>query len=230
MELWGSAWYGAVVSILGVAANLVVGPMFVSAAEGKRSFVLPLVLAVVFFAALVVFLALFLYSVRKSAGKGTARSFSKMLSGVAFLLVLLAVCVIFISILYGFLAVLLRGLLEGIVQADGLKNIVSIGTGVLTILVLPIFVAMLFGYGYLDGSVLEGMCGGVKGLGRRYWKLLVILAAGSVPGGLVGLVFGAGGSFGFALVGRGLVLGVVGTVCLWLCARVCRATDRAIKN
>lgn len=222
MRLWPGILYAMLVSILGVVSSLMVGPMLISAAEGKRGFVLPLVLAVVSFAALVIFLALFLCSVRKGAGKGFVRGFSKMITGVALLLVLLAVCVTFISVLYGFLAVLLQGLLEGIVQADGLKNIVSIVTGVLTVLVLPVFVAMLFGYGYSDGGVLEGMRVGLRSLRRRYWKLLLILALGAALGALVALVFGPGGDFGFALIGRGLVLSLVGAVCLWLCARVCR--------
>lgn len=222
MDLWPGVLYAALASVLGVLFSLVVGRMLVAAAEGKRGFVLPVLVAVAFFAALVVFMALFLGAVRKGAGKGSANSFMEKIIGVAFLLVFLAVCAAFVSVLYGLLAVLLQGLLEGSVQADGLKNIVSIVSGVLTVLVLPVFVAMLFGYGDSDGGVLEGVRGGLKSLRRTYWKLFLVLAVGAVPGGLVALVFGPGGAFGLALVGRALVLSIVGTVCLWLCANVCR--------
>jgi len=135
-------------------------------------------------------LALLFESVKKVVGKERkARPLGKTLGGLLALLIIFAVAAVIVALLYGLLAVLLNAALKSVMAFDQIKGVINITTMVLTLLMIPVFLNILFTYGLSKIKISVAIGGGLKSLKTQYLKLLIGLAAVIAVGWLGALPF-----------------------------------------
>lgn len=165
--------------------------------------------------------SLLLQSLHRTTTGQRGRSFGAVVLGVFVLFGLLAVCAVIVSVLYGLFAMAVQALLAASLGLQTVKSIVSIATGVFTVLLMPFWVNILFGYGYAEEGVWAGIKVGLRGIRKRYWKLALILLGSFGLGYLLAWLFLLGNGSYLASAAKGLLLCVLGATGLMLCARVC---------
>lgn len=149
--------------------------------------------------------------------------FARQLGGGLVVVALTGAAALAVSLLYGLLAVLLQAALTASLGFAGVKQVISIVTGIITVLVLPVLLAGAYGYAYHGQGALAGIKAGLKGLRYSYWKLLCILAAGYLLGYGIHAALAPGSIFyGMATGIKVVLFGLLGTVALVLSAGVCR--------
>lgn len=213
-------FFSLVVSVLLTVGEIFLLPVVILGRASNP--VLSIVLGAVVLLGLLVFSSLLLQSLRQKLEDG----FLHMLGGTALVLLTVTAGAVVMSLLYGLLAVVLQNIFLGSMDVGRIRLVVDIVTSVLTVLVLPVGIAAIFGYGYHQGGVLEGMRAGLRGLRRSYFKVFAILVAGVLLGYLVSWLLRPGGSFyGAATAIKIVVLSLLGAVGIALCAKACAPAE-----
>jgi hypothetical protein len=223
LGLWPGLVWAALGSLVGVGFGLYLVPLV--AAGWPFALWQALLLGLLGFVALSVWAALFLRSV---ADKHIRRGFGSMLAAAALLFAVLGIAAVPISLVFGLLAALLGPALAGALGAEGAKQALALVSGAAAALGLPLWLAALFGCGYAEGGILAGVGAGLRGLRRRYGKLLLITAAGLGIGYAAEAILRPWAGLWPVSAARWLLLGAVGTAGLWFCWIICGTGEETV--
>jgi hypothetical protein len=104
------------------------------------------------------------------------RQFDRLLGGLIVTALLLTVCALIVSVLYGLLAILVNMILRNSMDSTRIETVISIVTLVVTWLLSPLFINIVFSYGMGEGTVWKSFVDNWKVPGVRYAKFLLLAA------------------------------------------------------
>jgi len=161
-------------------------PVFFEAGTKTENAPNPLIGAVITIAAIL--LSIFLLSLlfAKISKNPNIATYVKGL----FVLLLAGIVAIFVvSMVNGLIAVLLNALLKNTLTIDQIKGIINIVTGIISLLILPVFINVLLTFAFDEPKAVKSISKGLKSIKKRYIKILILLMILSAAGYLIGLPF-----------------------------------------
>lgn len=171
-----------------------------------------LLLAIPFLFALMV---MFLRSKQKSTG------YASILLQSVILFVIVAATIVVFGLINGLLTILIQSIFASMKMAT-IKLVISIVAEALSVLTAPIIIAVMLGYAYQNGSALEGIKAGLKGLKHTYLKLLAITVISTLLGYGIAWLFRPGSVFlGMADILKTIVFALLGTIGLYFAIKIC---------
>ena len=145
------------------------------------------------------------------ANTGTKRTqFSRTLVSVLVIGVLGIIAAVLLSAIYGYLAVWIYSISENRLDFPQIKGVIDATTGILTLLVIPIFLHILFHTGFRERGRLSSLRNSFRHLRKMYRRVLLLLSALFSCGYLICLPFSNSTSV-VATAVQSILLGLVGT-------------------
>jgi len=190
-------------------------PVFFKAATKSADAANPMFNILMMIVAFVVVLHLFsllLIRVRIKLENKDRSKITKIFIGLIIIFFIGLVAMFLISLIYGLLSVLIYQFTHKTLTVEQVKGIINVITGLLTLLILPVFINILLTFGLNKSHVKESIFTGIKTLKFNYLKFLLIIFSLFGVGYLAMIPLNYIPSTGVLLIVKALLLSLIGTI------------------